>query len=57
MKRALELDPLSLIINTNLGQAYLYAGRLDDAIAQLHKTIEMDAGFYPAHYCSDRRWS
>ncbi len=28
MKRALELDPLSLIINANLGQAYLYARRL-----------------------------
>ncbi len=50
VKRALELDPLSLIINTNLGQAYVYARRFDDAIAQLHKTVEMDAAFYSAHY-------
>ena len=50
MKRALELDPLSLIINTNLGEAYIYAHRYDDAIAQLRKTVEMDAGFYFAHY-------
>jgi TolB-like protein/Tfp pilus assembly protein PilF len=50
MKRALELDPLSLIINTNLGQAYVYARRFDDAIAQLQKTVEMDGAFYPAHY-------
>jgi tetratricopeptide (TPR) repeat protein len=50
MKRALELDPLSLIINTNLGQAYVYARRFDEAIAQLHKTVEMDGAFYAARY-------
>jgi TolB-like protein/tetratricopeptide (TPR) repeat protein len=50
MKRAQELDPLSLIINANLGQAYIYARRYDDAIAQLRKTIEMDGGFYYARY-------
>ncbi len=50
MKRALELDPLSMIINANLGQAYIYSGRLDDAIAQLHRTVEMDRSFYFAHY-------
>jgi TolB-like protein/Flp pilus assembly protein TadD len=50
MKRALELDPLSFIINTNLGQAYIYANRFDEAIAQLRRTVEMDSGFYFAHY-------
>jgi TolB-like protein/Tfp pilus assembly protein PilF len=45
MRRALELDPLSLVINTNLGLALIHGGRLDEAVAQLHKTIEMDAGF------------
>jgi tetratricopeptide (TPR) repeat protein len=52
MKRALELDPLSLIINSNLGVAYIHAGRLDEAIAQLRKTMEMDSSFYIArcHY-------
>jgi TolB-like protein/Flp pilus assembly protein TadD len=49
MKRALELDPLSLIINANLGQAYINANRYDDAIAQLRKTIEMEGSFYFAH--------
>jgi TolB-like protein/Flp pilus assembly protein TadD len=48
MKRALEFDPLSLIVNTNLGVAYLHNGRLDDAIAQFRKTIEMDPSFYSA---------
>ena len=50
LKRALELDPLSLIINANLGVAYIHAGRLDEAIAQLRKTVEMDGAFYYARY-------
>ena len=49
MKRALELDPLSLIINSNLGVAYTRAGRLEEAVAQFRKAIEMDGSFYPAH--------
>ena len=48
MKRALELDPLSLIIHTNLGVAYVHNGRFDDAITQFRKTIEMDRSFYSA---------
>ena len=48
-KRAVELDPLSLVINTDLGSDYYYARRYDEAIAQLHKTLEMDPGFYIAH--------
>jgi serine/threonine-protein kinase len=48
LKRALELDPLALVINTNLGVAYLNLGRLDEAIAQLRKTVEMDGSFYYA---------
>ena len=50
LKRAVELDPLSLVINTNLGVAYIHAGRLDDAIAQLRKTVELDATFYYSRY-------
>jgi len=50
MKRAVELDPLSLIINSNLGFAYIHLGRLDEAIAQLRKMVEMDGGFYYARY-------
>src|SRR5437667_8778693 len=48
-KRAVELDPLSLVINTDLGSNYCYARRYDEAIAQLRKTLEMDSGFYIAH--------
>ncbi len=49
LKRALELDPLSLIINSNLGVAYTRAGRLDEAVAQFRKAVELDDSFYPAH--------
>ena len=49
-KRALELDPLSLIINSDLGVVYYRARSYDLAIQQLQKTIEMDQTFYRALY-------
>ena len=51
MKRAQELDPLSLIINTNLGQLLYFARHDDEAIEQFRKTLEMDPNFVHAHYC------
>jgi TolB-like protein/tetratricopeptide (TPR) repeat protein len=45
-KRAVELDPLSLIINADLGTDYYFARRYDECIAQLRKTVELDPGFY-----------
>jgi len=39
---ALRADPLSLMKNKQLGEALLYAQRLDEAEKQLLKTIEMD---------------
>jgi TolB-like protein/Flp pilus assembly protein TadD len=50
MKRALELDPLSLVINTNLGNAYLHNRRLDEAVAQFRKSFEIDPNFYFAQW-------
>jgi TolB-like protein/DNA-binding winged helix-turn-helix (wHTH) protein/Flp pilus assembly protein TadD len=50
IKLALELDPLSLVINATLGERLFYARRYDDAAAQLRKTLEMEEGFGPAHY-------
>ena len=49
-KRAIELDPLSPIINADLGQDLYCARRYDQAIAQLRKTLEIDPTFYYAHY-------
>jgi TolB-like protein/Flp pilus assembly protein TadD len=48
-KQAVELDPLSLVINSDLGVDYFFARRYDEAIARLHKTLEMDSGYYFAH--------
>jgi len=49
LKRALEIDSLSLIINTKLGVAYYYSRQYDLAIDQLRKTIDMDPRFPLAH--------
>jgi tetratricopeptide (TPR) repeat protein len=47
---AQQLDPLSLIINANVGLiAYTYTGQFDKAIGQINKVIEMDSDFLPAH--------
>lgn len=48
IKRAQELDPLSLIINTALGQIYSFNGRYAEAIEQLRQTLEMDSSFIHA---------
>jgi eukaryotic-like serine/threonine-protein kinase len=45
MRRAQELEPLSLIINTNLGWAFYNARQYDQAIEQYQRTLEMDADF------------
>ena len=49
-KRAVELDPLSLINNADFGWDYFNARRYDEAIAQLRKTLEIDPRFYLARY-------
>ena len=49
IRRALELDPLSLIINLSYGYILINARRYDEAIEQLHKTIEMDPNFRSTH--------
>src|SRR5438132_7102974 len=50
-KRALELDPVSPIINADLGSVYTLARRYDEAIAQLRDTVEMNPQFYGGHRC------
>jgi tetratricopeptide (TPR) repeat protein len=50
MRRAQELDPLSLIINANFGKAYFNARRYDEAILRLRKTVEIDQSFFVAHH-------
>jgi serine/threonine-protein kinase len=47
-RRAQELDPLSLIINSTLGWQLYLARRNDQAIDQLRKVLDIDAKFTPA---------
>jgi TolB-like protein/Tfp pilus assembly protein PilF len=48
-KRALELDPLSQIINANVARMLYTARRYDEAITILHKLVELEPNFYPGH--------
>jgi tetratricopeptide (TPR) repeat protein len=47
-KRAQELDPLSLVINTHVGMVFYYSRRYDQAIEQCQKTLELDPHFVQA---------
>jgi serine/threonine-protein kinase len=49
MKRAQELDPLSRIINTNVGTFLYYQRRYDEALAQFRKVGELDQSFRLNH--------
>jgi len=44
-KKALELEPLSLNMNSHLGNTLMWTGQYDKAIDQFHKTLEMDPNF------------
>jgi len=50
IKRAQELDPLSLVINAVVGEVYYYARQYDQAIEASQRTIEMDPSFVVAHF-------
>ena len=49
IRLAQELDPLSLIISTDVAEMLYYARRYDEAIRQAQKTLEMDPSFALAH--------
>jgi len=49
VKKAVELDPLSLVANSVLGLGYYWGRRYDEAIQQLNRTLELDADFPLAH--------
>jgi serine/threonine-protein kinase len=62
LRRGQELDPLSLIIATDVGKVLLLARRYDEALTQLKNVLDIDAHFAPArHYVASayfflRRW-
>ncbi len=49
IQRAVELDPLSLIFNFNLGKILFFIRQYDRAIDQFHKTLELDQNYALAH--------
>jgi tetratricopeptide (TPR) repeat protein len=62
VKKAVDLDPLSLVANSVLGLSYYWGRHYDEAILQLNKTLELDADFPLAHlylgwtYAGKRMW-
>jgi TolB-like protein/DNA-binding winged helix-turn-helix (wHTH) protein/Tfp pilus assembly protein PilF len=50
MKKAENLDPLSLIINADMAELLVLAHSYDESIRQSRKTIEMDPNFALAHH-------
>lgn len=52
IRRARDLDPLSAPINTALGLVCFVQGAYDDAERSFQRALEMDPGFYLAHWWS-----
>ena len=50
IRRAEELDPLSLIIIAELGGVYADAGRLDEAVAECNRALALEPDFAFGHY-------
>ncbi len=48
LRRAKELDPLSPIINTQVGYPYYCARQYDEAIVEFKKALELEPTFAPA---------
>ncbi len=49
-RRALELEPLSLVVNSNMGFICYQAARFDEAIDHLRRTLELDSDFIYARF-------
>jgi serine/threonine-protein kinase len=49
VRRAQELDPLSLIITTAVAWILHFARRYDEAISEVKKALEMDSNFPPSY--------
>jgi TolB-like protein/DNA-binding winged helix-turn-helix (wHTH) protein/Tfp pilus assembly protein PilF len=50
IERAQKLDPLSLIINDQVGLYHMLLGEWDRAYEKFHEVVEMDPRFAPGHY-------
>jgi tetratricopeptide (TPR) repeat protein len=50
LRRAQQLDPLSLVINVATGWELYHARRYDEAIGQIRMALEMDSNFPVGHW-------
>jgi len=50
LRKAQNLDPLSLIISADIADAMCVARRYDEAVEQSKKTLQMDPNFAVGHY-------
>ncbi|HET9531740.1 MAG TPA: tetratricopeptide repeat protein [Blastocatellia bacterium] len=50
INRALNIDPLSLIINTISGWPFYFSRRHDEAIAMYRKALEIEHSYFTAHF-------
>jgi TolB-like protein/Tfp pilus assembly protein PilF len=49
IKRAEELDPLSLVIINNVAEIHIDRGDLNSAVRECQRTIDLDPNFWAAH--------
>ena len=50
IRKAQQLDPLSPIIASDLGKNLILARRYGEAVIELHRALELDQHFGPAHF-------
>lgn len=51
IKRAHDIDPLSLPVNSAKGSLLYIARHYDEAVEQFHRALALDADFAVAHFC------
>ena len=49
LRKALESDPLSPVLYSDLGWAYKISGRFEQALSALRTALELDRNFFQAH--------
>ena len=57
LKKAQELDPLSLLTNTSLGRQLYFTRQYNAAIQQFTKTLEIDPKFVPAQHAIEAAYA
>jgi TolB-like protein/Flp pilus assembly protein TadD/tRNA A-37 threonylcarbamoyl transferase component Bud32 len=50
LKKAQEIDPLSIIVSAEMGVPLLFMHEYDRAIEQFQKTLDLDPNYWQAHY-------